>query len=376
MERQLREGLSRLADLLDPDHLRAVEGLQEAARAYHPVERIPVVMLGAGTEGVQLPEWPLYAYHESLDNPEKMLWNELLRVFIGVTLKDDRIMTIRANYGAATVASLFGAPVKCTGDSPPWVEPLHSSQAMREIVERGTPDLTTGLGGSVLETQRLYRDYLAEYPSLDQHVHIFPSGSMGAFDTALNLWGSEIYLAMYDEPELVHAVLDLITETTIAFVTREKEIVGEALDQTYQYWYRIPGGGRVCDDTVINVSPAMYAEFSRPYNERILAAFGGGFMHYCGHGLQCLHLQVSTRGLRGIELGYNNSKRNPSYTLEAIYREAAKHRVALLWGQEGLPHARPAISTGLIYRFQNPDLPWEYAVDRLEKARTFWSNLP
>jgi len=41
MGKQLREGLARLADLVDPAHLKAVERLQEDIWAHRPTERIP-----------------------------------------------------------------------------------------------------------------------------------------------------------------------------------------------------------------------------------------------------------------------------------------------------------------------------------------------
>ena len=95
---------------------------------------------------------------------------------------------------------------------------------------------------------------------------------------------------MHDEPELVHALMDLITRTTITFVRRQKEVLGEPPDEMYHWWYRVPAGVRVVDDVTFNVSPAMYAEFCRPYNERLFADFGGGYIHYCGHMLKSQEL--------------------------------------------------------------------------------------
>ena len=273
LNQQLHDGLRHIADLVDPQHVQTAERLQRAVWAYEPVERIPVVLHRAPP-----PDWPLFAQTETFENPEKMLWNQLREARIGVGVRDDRMMTVRANYGPAILPSLFGTTVH-VDDATTWIEPCHSSRAIREIVDRGVPDLTGGFGAKVLETAAFFRDTLRDQ-GLDPYVHLFQANNQGLFDVAYLLWGQEIYLAMRDEPELVHALLDLITRTTIDFVRRQKEVLGEPDGEMYHWWYRVPAGVRVVDDVTFNLSPKMYAEFCRPYNEQLFAAFSGGYIHY------------------------------------------------------------------------------------------------
>jgi hypothetical protein len=368
MGKQLNEGLRRVADLVVPDHVRATERLQKAVWAYEPVERVPVVMFW-----VDPPEWPLYPYNEIFEDPEKMLWNELLQTYVGVSLRDDRVLNVRANYGPAIVPSLFGAKVD-VDENTTWVEGCHSSRAIREIVDRGVPDLTTGLGARVFETEALYRDCLRDW-GLDPYVHMFQADNQSPFDCAHLLWGIEIFAALYDEPDLVHALLNLITETTILLVRRQKEILGEDQDWMYHWWYRVPAGVRVVDDTTLTLSPKMYAEFARPYIERIFAAFGSGYMHYCGHALHAQHLRLATKGLRGIEMNQEIAEdRNPAFKFEEICRQAAEHRVTLCWIGTRLPAERPVdIKTGLVFG-QVDRSPLEHARGRLAVAQAFWCN--
>ncbi|MFB3825232.1 MAG: hypothetical protein ACE15B_00640 [Bryobacteraceae bacterium] len=357
---RLREGLRRIADLADPAHLAQAERRQLAAWNYEPPGRLPSLLLD-----VRPPEWPPFPYRETLDDPEKALWNELLQPYVGVHLRDDRMLTVRPHFGSGTVASLFGARTVRFADEVPWVEPLGSNDAIRDLVARGIPDLEAGFGAKVFEWLRVYRDYLAECP----HVRIFLADTQGPLDTALLLWGPRIYFAMREDPALVHALLDLITETTIAFTRAEKEIAGEARDSIVHFWYRVPAGVRVVDDVAINISPAMYEEFSRPYNERIFAAFGGGYMHYCGHLLKSHELRLATRGLRGIEMGFDNPGRSPAYTLESIWASAARRRVAILWIAEAFPETFPRIPTGLVYGCKLPAVAWEDAPAVLVRLR-------
>jgi hypothetical protein len=368
MNTQLQDGLKLIADLVDPQHVAAAEHLQRAAWAFGPVKCIPVIM-----HGLTPPDWPLYTFSEAFDSPEKMLWNGLREARIGVGMRDDRMMTVRANYGLATVPSLFGAQVRAD-DATTWVEPCRSSKAIRAIVDRGMPELTSGLGGKALAAEALFDGILRDY-GIDPYVHVFQADNQGPFDCAYLLWGQEIYIAIRDEPGLVHALLDLITQTTIAFVRRQKEVMGEPANAMYHWWYPVPAGVRVVDDVTISLSPRMYAEFCRPYNEQLFAAFGGGYIHYCGHGLQAQKLRLATQGLCGIEMGAQEAWHNPAYTLEAVWQQAAEREVAICWVGPDLPAARPAgLDTGLVYGFWEQDLAWEGARARLAQARVLWSN--
>jgi hypothetical protein len=370
MNQQLRGGLRRMADLIDPEHVAAAERLQTEVWAFKPAARVPVIL-----HRLAPPDWPLYPFDVAFANPEKMLWNQLCEARIGAELRDDRLLNVRVHYGLAAVPSLFGAPVR-PQPATIWVEPCHDARAIRTLVDRGMPELTTGLGRCILETEGFFRATLHDF-GLDPFVHMFQADNQGPFDCAYLLWGEEIYLAMHDDPDLVHALLDLITETTIAFVQRQKEVLGEPRDQMYHWWYRVPAGVRAVDDVTINLSRQMYAEFCRPYNERLFAAFGGGYIHYCGHGLHAQDLRVTTQGLRGIEMGAEEAWHNPAYTLEAIWRAASARRVAICWAGPGLPAARPAgLDTGLLYGFWEDGLSWEAAPARLAAARAFWENKP
>jgi len=149
-------------------------------------------------------------------------------------------------------------------DVTPWVEPVHSSEVIREIVNRGVPtDMSRGLGGKVLEMARLYRHYLDDYPPLREHVHIFPCDTEGSPGTAHQLWEEKSISRCTMNPTGSCAA-EVIAETTIAFTKRFKEISGEPLDLAYHFYYRVPGGVRIVDDVAVNLSAAMYEEFFVP----------------------------------------------------------------------------------------------------------------
>jgi hypothetical protein len=48
------------------------------------------------------------------------------------------------------------------------------------------------------------------------------------------------------------------------------------------------------------MSPRMYREFVVPYNSRVLRAFGGGTLHFCGRAEQQIENFLATEGLTGV----------------------------------------------------------------------------
>lgn len=62
-----------------------------------------------------------------------------------------------------------------------------------------------------------------------------------------------------------------------------KRINGEAPDagNAVGVWME-NGGVRMCGDSDILISAARHGEFVQPYQRRVLEAFGGGWLHYCG----------------------------------------------------------------------------------------------
>jgi hypothetical protein len=365
----LKEALKRLAGEIDPDHLVRARALQDAAWRHEEIERIPVLMLNA-----KPPEWPTFPYRETVDNPEKMLLNELMGVYAGALLKDDRVLAVRANFGPGVIPSLFGAEWVQIDDQTPSIKPVGGREEVRALVAGGVPSLDKGLGGGALEFQRFFLDALRSEPGLEGSVRLFLSDTQSPMSNALQLWGEDLYAAMIEEPQLVHALLDLLTRTIIAFTVAQKANTGEAVERVDHFFYSVPGGIRIVDDVSMNLSSAMYREFCKPYHERLFEEFGGGYMHYCGHKLQSQGHRLETEGLRGIEMGFDNPGRNPEYRLDKIWRQAYGAGRAVLWMYEGLPEARPSLGTGLLYGYRNTGAPWAEMKDRMKRAVEFWRN--
>jgi len=57
------------------------------------------------------------------------------------------------------------------------------------------------------------------------------------------------------------------------------------LDGCAVHWSMLHRGRiMIRDDAATNLSPAMFEEFVRPYDQRLLDTFAGGGIHFCGRG--------------------------------------------------------------------------------------------
>lgn len=331
----LQEWLSKLNDIVDPELVARAEDRTRAALLYEPVDRLPAIV------GCRVPAWPAFPYGEGFYDFEKMLLNELGGVWAGAHVRDDRMYTIRANYGVGTVASMFGCEIVLTQDNTmPWCHPLTDSQ-LDAVLESGEIDITAGLGSRVAKTVLFYQEALSGFDKLSQCVRVYVCDTQGPFDIAHLVMGSKIYTELYDNPERVHRLLELATDTYIRVTKAQKELIGEGCDWSYHSQMMSRGGVRVCEDSATNLSAECYRQFPKRYNERVLEEFGGGWIHYCGDGRQILREVLGTRGARGINFG------NPEMqSITDVYALASPSKIPVLGWRFGAP--LPAeIDTGI-----------------------------
>ncbi len=249
-------------------------------------------------------DFSYFPYEETFNDMEKMMINELIPICESVRVRDDFLPSIRANYGVGILPSLFEAKVKIVNGNMPWVEPYGSVWKIKKLIDKGVPEFKKGLGGRIIETHKYYNEILANFPKCKEAIRIYHPDLQGPFDVAHLLWGPDIYYAVYDEPELLHELLDLITETYIGFLQEIKKDINDE-EEGYVYHWGTLYKGRVVlrNDSAVNLSKEMYEEFVKPYDEKILNAFGGGSMHYCGRADQWIFSMLETRGLQALNFG-------------------------------------------------------------------------
>ncbi|NLE43606.1 MAG: hypothetical protein GX620_02695, partial [Chloroflexi bacterium] len=249
MQGLIKKYLSKLDAMVDFNHIAKVEATYRSIFAFHDVAELPYIV--GDVSCVEDDDWPDFPYNDTFADPQKMLLNQLRGPFLHHQLKDYHPLNIRCNYGTVILPSVFGARYQLTETSVPWAHHLDDRQAVANLVARGIPDLNTALGKTCFETLSYYQDILSGYPNLQEAVAIYHPDLQGPFDVAHLIWGPDILVALYDCPDLVHELLELVTDTYVAWMHEWKRLTGEQNDFTTHWSFFIKGGVMLRDDTPV-----------------------------------------------------------------------------------------------------------------------------
>jgi hypothetical protein len=210
-------------------------------------------------------------------------------------------------------------------DTLPTTRCLGDTDKIRALVERGVPPLRTSLGEKTFAFGEIWAELSRRYPNVHRYVAMYHPDLQGPLDIAELLWGSEMFYAMYDEPELVHAFLSLITDTYTAFMERWNKTFPPREDMNAHWNLYFRGAILIRNDSAMNLSPELYDEFSVPYDQRLLSHFGGGAIHFCGRGDHYIESLAALDGLYGFNMS------QPQYNdMEKIYRATADRGIKIL----------------------------------------------
>ncbi len=213
-------------------------------------------------------------------------------------IDDDFVPYLMPWFGTGVVASAFGCRIEFPSKQDPAVNPRHYPVRTAEDVRKlAIPDPEKdGLMPKVFEFLR----YMKRRSFLPVGITDF----QGPLTTANQLMGYDklIYL-MHDSPQAAHELMDKITETLILWVKRQKQVIGEPINECIsdqQVYIGKHAGVWFSDDDAVLMSPRTYKEFVVPYNSRILKAFSGGCLHYCGNATHQAENFLATEGLLAI----------------------------------------------------------------------------
>ncbi len=335
---QLHHYLAKFDATVDLEHQQRAREACRRIFEFEPVDEIPYVLAG-DPEGIDT-DWPAFPYNDTFVDREKMLLDQLRAPFLHNQMGDYHPLNIRCNYGTVILPTVFGAGYQLTETSLPWVHHLSGRAEIEALIDRGVPDLEAGLGGRCFETLRFYQDVLSGYPNLRQAISIYHPDLQGPFDVAHLIWGPDILYALYDCPELVHALLRLVVEAYRRWVHEWKARAGEGNDFTTHWNLYIKGGIMLRDDTPVMLSPAHYEAFVKPYDQALLDEFGG-CIHYCGKGDGFIASMCRSHNLFGV-----NASQPELNDVALLVQSAQANRVVLLGLREAfLPED---IDTGAI----------------------------
>ena len=273
-------------------------------------------------------EWPSVHINTALEDFDAMALQQFGGCSAILAKAGGAPLSVRSNYGSSIVPLLFGVKpfvMAVELETLPTSIPLNDVAAVRKLIDAGVPDLNTGFGARVFEMGERYVEIARQYPKIGKYVHIYHPDTQGPMDICEVIWGSSIFYALYDDPDTVKALLELTCQTYTDFLHAWLKIVPFRSGGNV-HWSVYHGGNIMLrDDSAMNLSPAMFDEFIRPYDQRLLDEFGGGAIHFCGHGDHYIASMSEMRGLYGIAMS------QPDYNdMEIIYTHTVDKGIKLL----------------------------------------------
>jgi hypothetical protein len=180
-----------------------------------------------------------------------------------------------ASGGSTCLVPLaLGCPPKRLDAEREWIEPLIADPA--QVKDLQVPDVWSGRTGVVLrEIEQLCQE-------LPPETQVREPDIQSPLGIAELMWDESFYVALVEEPDAVHELLDKITDFQIAFVTEIHRVAGARLNAAgFPPIWADERGTMVSDDTMSLISPSMHREFSLPYVNRLADACGPLFYHSC-----------------------------------------------------------------------------------------------
>ena len=182
-------------------------------------------------------------------------------------------------------AEAFGSDIRYSDNEVPTVVgSIIDEDSNVDLLE--TPDPREGRTGVCIEGVRLIADSVHDKPVI--------AGNIGPFSLAGRLMDvNEVMFLCYDEPELVHDVLEKVTDFIIGYI---KELKAAGADGTL-----------MAEPLAGLLSPDLTEEFSNPYVKRIVDECQDDefavIVHNCGSSVKTTIDSIVQTGAMGFHLG-------------------------------------------------------------------------
>ncbi len=229
------------------------------------------------------------------EDPDLMLACELAQLQPHLDLGDDRVASVRAQFGTAQIASAFGCPLEHPTDN----NPAAKAPAFRDTIELRAapmPSLEAGILSRVAAFHHRWKKILPAGVRI-QHPDI-----QSPFNTAHLVRGNDILTDFYDDPEAVGILLDRITDFMVDLTATWRGQIG-ATPGWFDDWGSLwKGGGRISNCSMHMIRPSLYRSHVLPRDLRLMQSIGGGRIHYCGTHGEVIDAFVSNPHVHGLDV--------------------------------------------------------------------------
>lgn len=230
-------------------------------------------------------------FRQYFEDPEAMLIRQLEHAsWVRHHIRQDAEMgppadgwDVRVDFQNAYEAAWLGCDVRFFDGEVPDTQPMLQDDSRKwELIEKGPPDpFADGLMARNWEFADLFLRKQEEGFEWEGKpiASVTPAGpgTDGPLTVACNLRGAaEFFCDLAGDPKYAHALLNYITESSIARIIGYRGRLGQPLKTT---------GFGLADDAIQSISVPMYREMVLPFHRRLveeLSEGGPNSMHLCG----------------------------------------------------------------------------------------------
>jgi hypothetical protein len=234
---------------------------------------------------------------EAFNDIDLMICQQVRQACFGASSGSDIVPSVRGNYGVGVLLAMLGLEQLTFPDKMPWPQDHLDKD---QIATLSVDDIKVqGTFARGLDFMRRHMEIMQGEPA------IYCMDTQGPFDLAHLFMGDDIFYAIYDEPGLVHHLLEFCLALNIKAHELMKEISGEGHSECYHgRLYGNNMGVRICEDTSALISPESIQEFVLPYTQRLAQHFGGAWVHYCGRNDHLTRFVCELPEIRSINFGH------------------------------------------------------------------------
>jgi len=318
-------------DTTEPDYLPIIiQGFDRVHPEEHQRE-----LFGSGSR---------FTLQEQIENPEKMLYEQLLRLVPLRRYPGDGTAVVMPFFGNAFLLSALGLETRMEGD---LLEPARSLNRQETRRLELLPNWAEA--GHIGQAVRFIQYACSILPS---HIPVGLCYMMSPYDLAYLVRGSEMMVDMYDAPDDIHRLMSLCTDLFVRATRLLKREAGEP-DGFHRYINATHAGSALsCEDCCVMLSPKLHREFGIPYTRQAFGELGGGWVHFCGDGRRILDDYLAIPDLQGILFGQLHLNGTPHETALKLIR----HGKGLNYGVGGPDYVLPG-PPGLAPQ-RAPGEPW------------------
>jgi hypothetical protein len=288
--------IADLPDLFtaDPERIELAKQRQIKLWKGEKPDAWPIGFYGSLTE--QQEQIPSGNFQECYYDDELMLCNEFRGACAVANSGSDYVPSMRANLGTGICLSTIGLEQQVFPDKMPWLQ----DHLNREQVAALKPE-DIQIQGSFERGLR----QMEVFKAASSCVGAYCMDTQGPFDLAHLILGDDIFLLMYDDPGLLHHLLEFSVEMGIKVHMWMKEVSGEGTGECLHSngLYAQNMGIRICEDTSTLLRGDGIETFVTPYTARLAEAFDGGWVHYCGRNDALTKAMIECPWIRGIDFG-------------------------------------------------------------------------